>query len=75
MAQEVITTIKRNLAKDPYSPLELRVRNKRMQYIADFYRESGDWMALVEDMVSEFEAGGSLKNLFEGIKEYEAATK
>tara|TARA_Y100001963_G_C6648152_1_gene384383 strand:- start:396 stop:608 length:213 start_codon:yes stop_codon:yes gene_type:complete len=66
------TAIKRNLAKDPYSEFELKLRNKRMQYIADFYKEGGDWMALIEDMVDEFEAGGSLKNLFEGIKEYEA---
>ena len=66
------TTIKRDLAKDPYTPIELKIRNKKMQYIADVYREVGDWFSLVEDMVNEFEAGGSLKTLFEGIKEYEA---
>ena len=66
------STIKRNLTKDPYTPIELKIRNKRMQYIADIYKEGGDWFSLVEDMVDEFEAGGSLKNLFEGLKEYEA---
>tara|TARA_Y100001938_G_scaffold110467_1_gene151011 strand:- start:656 stop:871 length:216 start_codon:yes stop_codon:yes gene_type:complete len=64
------STIKRNLAKDPYTKLELKIRNQKMQYIADHYKENGDWMALVEDMVDEFEAGGSLTNLFRGIKEY-----
>ena len=64
------TKIRRNLAKDPYSKLELKIRNKKMQYIADHYKDNGDWMALVEDMVDEFEAGGSLTNLFRGIKEY-----
>ena len=64
------STIKRNLAKDPYSPLELKIRNQKMQYIADHYKDNGDFFALVEDMVDEFEAGGSLTNLFRGIKEY-----
>ena len=30
------STIKRNLAKDPYSTLELKIRNQKMQYIADY---------------------------------------
>ena len=49
---------------------QTKIRNKKMQYIADHYKDNGDWMALVEDMVDEFEAGGSLTNLFRGIKEY-----